>query len=165
MRVTQYAPVAATVWLCAVLAACGAPDMQTRPASVTSATAPLAQADMAAAKAMLSPDETLQSVDFPPQGSRTLHGQIRGYSSTAYAVPVAAGQTLSVTFDSKVNAAGFNVFDVAKPQEAVHRGEVQGRSATITVPTATTLVIRPFEMRSVARRGTVADYSLTMTRK
>lgn len=149
-----------------MLAGCNTPVM---PKSGTPGTTPttrsLPAVDETAAKALLSPDESLQTLDFPMVGGKTVAGRIRGYRSTAYAVPMAAGQSLSVTYTSKISGSGFNIYDSARPQEAIFRGEVEGRSATVTAPVATTFVIRPYEVRAIARRGTVADYELTITRK
>lgn len=150
------------------LAACApqpaAPQSQAK-ADHKAAMAALPEANMAAAQALLTPDETLQVLDMPMKGSKTVQGRIVGYKTVAYAVPMAAGQTLKVTFDSPISAAGFNILDVAKGQEAVFRGEIDGRSASVTTQAATTLVIRPGQQRAAARRGTAAAYTLAVTRE
>ncbi len=148
----------------------------TAPAATT-ATSPLAQAaaaatkelptiDTAAAEALLSPDQTLQIVNFASTGSTTVSGKIVGYKSTVYAVQAIAGQTLTVTMTTPSDSAYFNVKDVRDQSgAAVHRGDVDGAKATVSVPASTTYLIDPFLVRAVARRGSSADYTLTISRQ
>lgn len=165
MRLNGHIGALAVLTACLLLNACGSAATDPKAAVPPAAAVSMPQPNATAAQALLSSDETLESLDFPRQGTRTVQGQIKGYRSTAYAVPVSSGQTVTVTLASKINAAGFNVYDVGKAQEAVHRGEAQGLSATLHATTDTTFVIRPYLMRSVARRGTVAAYTLTVDRQ
>lgn len=126
----------------------------------------LPAADAAAAQRLLSPDETLQTLTFPPSGSTTASGRIMGYASPAYAVPVAAGQTLVVIMESPSDNAYFNVHDAADSSgAAVFRGEVEGRTARISAPADMTYVIRPFQPQAMARRNETASYSFTIERR
>jgi hypothetical protein len=130
------------------------------------ATTGLPAVDTAAAQALISPDQTLQTVSFPETGTTTVSGRIEGYKSVAYAVPAKAGQTLTVTMTTKSTSAYFNVRDVRNQSgAAVHRGEVDGPKATISVPADTTYLIDPYLVRAVARRGSTADYTLTISRQ
>jgi hypothetical protein len=126
----------------------------------------LPSVDTAAAQALLSPDQTLQTVSFPETGSTTVSGKIVGSKSVAYAVPAKAGQTLTVSLATKSTSAYVNVKDVRDQSgAAVHRGEIDGPKATIRVPADTTYLIDPFLVRAVARRGGTADYTLTIGRQ
>lgn len=119
-----------------------------------------------AAQALLSPDQTLQAVNFAETGTTTISGKIVGYRSVAYAVPARAGQTLTVTMATASTSAYFNVRDVRDQSgAAVHIGETAGQRAVIAVPADTTYLIDPFLVRAVARRGSTADYTLTISRQ
>lgn len=151
------------------LAACGPQatmkDEKKQAAAAVPAAPAVPAVDRAAARAMLTPDATLEVLDLGASGTQTVKGRVVGYKGPAYAVALAAGQTLQVTFDSRVNAAYFGVHDAAAPQPALFSGETQGRSASVTATKPTTYVIWPYLMRSVARRGTPADFTMTVSRK
>ncbi|MBK8211365.1 MAG: hypothetical protein IPK78_16880 [Rhodospirillales bacterium] len=168
-----------SVLLVTLVAACGGGSSSgggTTPA-VAAPSTPVAQApavlpkglptvNTSAAQALLSSDQVLQTVDFPESGSKTVSGRIEGYKSTAYAVPAKAGQTLTVAMTTSSTSAYFNVRDVRDQSgAAIHRGEIDGPKATISVPADTTYLIDPFLVRAVARRGSTADYTLTITRQ
>lgn len=126
----------------------------------------LPAADTAAAQRLLSPDETLQTLSFPATNSTTVSGRIKGYSSPAYAVPVAAGQTLIVTMESPSDNAYFNVHDAADSSgAAVFRGEVDGRTSRISAPRDMTYVVRPFQPRAMARRNETATFTFNIERR
>jgi hypothetical protein len=146
--------------LAVLLSACGGAT------TTRDAGASLPAVNTAAARQLLSPDENLQTLAFPPIGSTTMSGRIEGYSSTAYAVPVAAGQTLTVSMSSPSDNAYFNIHDAADGSgAAVFRGEVSGRTARLTAPAEVTYLIRPFQPRATARRNETADYSITVQRQ
>lgn len=135
-------------------------------AQVAAAPKGLPAVDTAAAQALLSPDQTLQTVSFPETGTTSVTGKIVGYKSVAYAVPAMAGQTLTVTMTTRSTSAYFNVRDVRdRSGAAVHSGEADGLKATIAVPADTTYLIDPYLVRAVARRGSTADYTLTIGRQ
>ena len=132
----------------------------------TSVAKALPTVDTAAAQSLLSQDQTLQAVSFADSGSTTVSGTIQGYKSVAYAVPAKAGQTLTVKMTTTSTSAYFNVRDVRDQSgAAVHRGEIDGSEAIISVPADTTYLIDPYLVRAVARRGSTASYTLTITRK
>lgn len=135
------------------------------PAQASGAKA-LPTVDTAAAQSLLSQDQTLQAVSFADSGSTTVSGTIQGSKSVAYAVPAKAGQTLTVKMTTTSTSAYFNVRDVRDQSgAAVHRGEIDGSEAIIYVPADTTYLIDPYLVRAVARRGSTASYTLTITRK
>ena len=149
------------------VAACEAPPASPEAAAPQAAAMPggLPEVDMEAVRAAAMGHSPVQLLQFSPRGTRALASRIRGDGAPAYAVPVAAGQTLTIVFRSPIHAASFNVMDVASPQEAVHRGSVEGNIAALKPARPTTYVIVPFTERAVARRGTVANFTLTITRE
>ena len=147
------------------IAACEPPATETDMEAVSAAPAALPEVDMEAARAAAVGSVPLQVLEFSPKGTRSLTSRIRGDTAPAYAVPVAAGQTLTVVFRSPVHAATFNLVDTAHPEEAVHRGSVDGNIVAVKPARATTYVIVPFTERAVARRDTVALFTLTITRE
>jgi hypothetical protein len=154
---------AAALGLALGVAACEAPPAAPEAAATTPATLPTV--DMEAARASAVGAVPLQVLEFSPSGTRSLTSRIRDDGAPAYAVPVAAGQTLTVVFRSPIHAATFNLMDTANPAEAVHRGSVEGNIVAVKPARATTYVIVPFTERAVSRRGTVATFTLTITRE
>ena len=154
---------AAALGLAMGVAACEAPPEGQDVAAVAPTTLPAV--DMAAAEAAAMGNSPVQALNFNIRGVRSVTGRIREEGAPAYAVPVAAGQTLTVDFRSPVHATGFNVVDAANPAEAVHRGAVDGNIVALKPARDTTYVIVPFIERGMARRGTVAIFSVTITRE
>lgn len=123
--------------------------------------------DTAAAQRLLSPDETLQTLNFAESGSQIVSGQIVGRQSSSYAIPLRAGQTLDVTMDTPSDSTYFNIQD-ARDQSgaAVFAGEnATARYASIRASADATYVIRPFLNRAVARRGSTTNYTLKIERQ
>lgn len=118
-------------------------------------------------KLKLSSDETLQTLDFPASGTKTLSGRIEGYKTVAYALPVRQGQRLEVTMESPSSSAYFNIYDAKDTSgAALFAGETAGTDpALIRVNGDATYVIRPFLVRAVARRGQSANYTLKIERQ
>ncbi len=160
---TQLLRAAAALGLALGVAACEAPPAAPEAAAVAPGALPTV--DMQAARAAAMAAVPLQVLEFSLRGTRSLTSRIRGDAAPAYVVPVAAGQTLTVVFRSPVHAATFNLVDTATPEEAVHRGSVEGNIVAVKPARATTYVIVPFTERAVARRGTVATFTLTITRE
>lgn len=160
------------------LAACNGPaqpaaapkDASTEAAPAVEAPAPVAvtlpTVDAAAVQARLTPDNTLETLTFAPVGSTTASGEIKGYKAPVYAVPVAAGQTLTVTFKSSNTSQYMNVTDAADTTgTAVHRGEADGADASLTAAKDTIYLLQPFMVRAAARRGESGTFEITVTRK
>jgi hypothetical protein len=111
----------------------------------------------------LSMDETLEVVSFAPVGAATVSGEVSGYRTKLWAVPVAAGQTLRIDFQPADADLYINVLESTDMGGAVHRGEIQGPSARLTPTQDTVYLIEPFQPRANARdEGT--DYRLTVSR-
>lgn len=122
--------------------------------------------DQAALKALLSPDETLEVVTLDPAGAASVSGEVKGYKAPVYAVPVAAAQTLIVTFEPSNTNLYVNVVDSADTSgAAVHRGEVDGPKARVTAAKAGVYLIKPFQPRATARRDEAATFKLTIAVK
>lgn len=145
------------------------------PSAPTAPTLPVANLD--ASRALLSEDEALQPLNFVAIGATTTGGSVVGYKSTAFAVPVAAGQTLTVTFAPSNTNLYMNIQDVADQSgAAVYRGEFDAtteelqsgtnrRVATLRASRDTTYLIRPYQPRAMARRNERGEFTLTVDRR
>lgn len=121
--------------------------------------------DVAGAQALLSADETLEMLQFPENGITTVDGEIVGHTSTAYAVSAKTGQNLFIFIETPSYSAHFTVHDVRDSSGfAVHRGEVDGPTASISAFSDTTYLIRPFLVHPEAHRRSTVPYSITVSR-
>ena len=136
-------------------------------AATQTAASGLPATDTAAAQRLLSPDETLQTLDFPESGTKTVSGRIEGYRSVSYALPVRMGQRLEVVMDTKSTSAYFNIQDAKDTSgAALFAGEREGtQTALVRAKEDGTYVLRPFLNRAVARRGASADYTFKIERE
>jgi hypothetical protein len=127
---------------------------------------PLPVVNDTAALSLLSADETLHTLDFPIQGSTTVNGRVVGYQATAYAFPIKAGQSLKISMKTSSDSVYFNIHDVRDQSgAALFAGETENRrEANVNVLSNGTLLIRPFLVQAMARRGEAADYTLTIER-
>ncbi|MFC5388797.1 hypothetical protein U0030_02670 [Brevundimonas bullata] len=157
------------------LAACSpSPSEPAASAAEAPAAAPVAPApsqaaalpavDMTAAKARVTPETTIEAVTLSSDGETTVTGEVRGYEAPAYVIPVAAGQTLKVTFKPGNTNLYMNVFDVADQGVAAHRGDVDGEEAVIQAQADGTYMIQPYQVRATARRGETGSYSIVISR-
>lgn len=135
-------------------------------ASIAGDAPALPAADTAAAKRLISADETLETLSFPAVGSTRVSGTVDGWRSKAYLVPMAQGQTLTVILESPSNNAYFNVHDAADGSgAAVFNGNTGERTARVNAARDMTYVVRPFQPRASARRGEKVPYSLALERR
>ena len=138
-------------------------EVQPAPAPVAAA---LPAVDTARAEAFTRPGNPLVTLDFPRDGDLTVKGAVTGYDAPVYAIPVAAGQTLEIAFQTTSTNLYINVSDVSDASgEAAHRGETDGPNATLKAERDTTFVVSPYQPRAMARRGESADFSLVVSRK
>lgn len=122
--------------------------------------------NIAGARQLISPDETLIVLKFPAVGSKRIKGLIDGYRHPAYLVPLALGQTLTVTLTSPSANAYFNLQDAADSSgQALFNGNTGERTARLTAPAALSVVIRPFQPRASARRKERIPFLLTVERR
>lgn len=94
-------------------------------------------------------------------GRATVKGRIRGYQSVDYVFPAGAGESMRLSL--KTNRLS-NYFNVLAPgaEAAMFIGSVSGTDFAGTAPTAGDYTARVYLMRSAARRGTVANYTLAI---
>lgn len=154
------------------LAGCG--QAENKAAEKASPPAPVAEAppapalpavDVQNSRQFVVGDATLETPAFARNGATTVKGAVRGDTAPVYAVPVAQGQTLTVTFAPANSNLYVNVSDAADHSgAALHRGEVDGPTATLKADRDMTFVIKPFQPRAMARRDEVGEYSLTIAR-
>ena len=157
----------------ALVAACspGEPEKAqapSEPASVAApapAPAPLPPIDTANAQQFVTNGGELTPLTFDRSGSTTVTGTVAGDKAPVYAVSAAAGQTLTVTFQSDSDNLYVNVSDAADHSgAALHRGEMEGRTASLKADRDMTFVISPFQPRAMARRNESGTFSLTVAR-
>jgi len=143
------------------------PSATTQQPAASVVSSGLPAVDTVAAQRLLSPDETLNTLDFPASGTKTLSGRIEGYKSVAYALPVRKGQRLEVTMESPSTSAYFNIQDAKDTSgAALFAGETEGtNTALLRVQEDATYVLRPFLVRAAARRGASADYTFKIERQ
>lgn len=96
------------------------------------------------------------------KSSKTVRGSIQGYDAVEYRVKATAGQTLSVSMKTTNLSSYFNV-TAEGAQQALHIGSSDGNRMQMTVPSSGDYSILVYLMRNAARRGEVANYSLTVT--
>jgi len=94
-------------------------------------------------------------------GRATMKGRIKGYAYVDYVFPAGAGESMRLSL--KTNRLG-NYFNVLAPgaEAAMFIGSVSGANFTGTAPIAGDYTARVYLMRSAARRGTVANYTLAI---
>lgn len=116
------------------------------------ATAALAAADSLAA---------IRLIQVEPGKETTVRGQIKGYGGSDYIVGLKAGDTLAVEFRSDSRSAYFNILPPGS-EAAVFNGASEGGSAIVVVRSSGPYVVRVYLMRSAARRGEKAAFTLTI---
>jgi hypothetical protein len=94
--------------------------------------------------------------------SATVKGTIKGDQYRDYLVNARAGQTMTVTLANPDGRAFFNVLPPGSADEAVFVGSSSGNSFRGGVPGNGNTTIRVYQMRATARRGEVANYTLTI---
>lgn len=94
--------------------------------------------------------------------SATVKGTLKGDQFRDYQVNARAGQTLSVTLANPDGRAFFNVLPPGSTGEAVFVGSTSGNSFKGPVPANGATTVRVYQMRATARRGEVANYTLTI---
>lgn len=140
-----------------------APAASQTPASPAPAALP--SIDVQNAQTFVQGDNTLVPLTFERTGSISVKGKVAGYTGPVYAVPVAAGQTLSATFTPGNTNLYFNISDATDHSgTALHRGEVDGAQASLKADHDTTFVITVFQPRAMARRGETGDFDLSVSR-
>jgi hypothetical protein len=122
---------------------------------------------VAAALALLSAPAVAQIQSVPVTFARgatsaTLNGQLKGDATRDYVVNARAGQTLTVTLANPDGRAFFNVLPPGSGGEATFIGSTSGNSFSGPISASGNTVVRVYQMRATARRGEVANYTLTI---
>jgi hypothetical protein len=94
--------------------------------------------------------------------SATLKGALKGDKTIDYKLGAKAGQTMSVTLKSSNGANYFNVLPPGSSDVAVFVGSTGGNEWTGQLTADGDYTIRVYLMRSAARRGETASYTLTV---
>lgn len=93
--------------------------------------------------------------------SATIRGSIRGYDTVDYIVGARAGQTMSVSLQTSNTSAYFNILP-PRSEEAIFNGSVTGANFAGRLKDTGDYRVRVYLMRSAARRGERATFSITV---
>jgi len=93
------------------------------------------------------------------QTSARLQGKLKGDETVDYRLRAAAGQSMVVAFQPSNASAYFNVLPPGS-EAAIFIGSTSGNRFEGTLPADGTYTIRVYLMRSAARRGEKASYTL-----
>ncbi len=103
-----------------------------------------------------------ERVSFAPGTSgSTIQTRLVGDGIVDYVLNVRGGQRMVVDMSTTNPGAYFNVQPAGNP-EAIHIGSVAGNHFDGTLPTGGDWVVRVFLIRAAARRGEVADVTLSL---
>jgi hypothetical protein len=94
--------------------------------------------------------------------SATIKGSLKGDQTIDYTLRAKAGQTMSVTLATKHGANYFNVLPPGSNDVALFVGSSGGNEWTGALPADGEYKVRVYLMRSAARRGETANYTLTV---
>jgi hypothetical protein len=89
-----------------------------------------------------------------------LEGTLKGREIVDYRLGAQAGQTMVVKLSTKSTATYFNVMAPGETEVAFFIGSTEGDEYEGQLPANGDYTIRVYQMRSAARRGEVASYSL-----
>jgi hypothetical protein len=104
-----------------------------------------------------------QAVQFAKgKTSATIKGAIKGDQTIDYTLRARAGQTMSVKLATKHGANYFNVLPPGSEGEAIFIGSSSGNEWTGPLTKDGEYKVRVYLMRSAARRGETANYTLTV---
>jgi hypothetical protein len=110
--------------------------------------------------ALAQPEIRQEKLQFPGgQPSVTLKGTLKGDQSVDYLLSSAEGGRWAVD----LRAGGSTYFNITAPGEdsALFVGSAEGRKFEGALPKAGEYTVRVYQMRSAARRGAAANYSIT----
>lgn len=93
--------------------------------------------------------------------SATIKGSLKGYETIDYLLGAKAGQSMSVSLKTSNRANYFNVLPPGS-ETALFVGSSGGDTWTGTLPADGDYTVRVYLMRSAARRGETANYTLTL---
>jgi len=94
--------------------------------------------------------------------SATVQDSLKGDATIDYTLRARAGQTMRVTLTTSNSANYFNVLPPGSDDVAIFIGSTEGNEWSGTLPADGEYKIRVYLMRSAARRGETANYTLTV---
>lgn len=106
-------------------------------------------------------DRRTQRVTFK-EGSATIKGHVKGYEYADYVFPAGGGESLKVSLKTNKTSNYFNLLSPGVTDEAFFVGSISGSDYEGIAPTSGDYTARVYLMRSSARRGTIANYTLTI---
>lgn len=92
----------------------------------------------------------------------TVDGRITGYETVDYQLGARAGQGMTASLTTDGGSAYFNLMAPGEKEVAFFNGSVSGNVFSGTLPESGDYTIRVYQMRSAARRGETAPYTLTV---
>lgn len=95
-------------------------------------------------------------------GAAMVAASITGYEVIDYRVSAMAGQTLSVELDTDSAANTFNILPPDSENEAVFIGSMSGNRFAGELDLDGDWTIRVYQVRAAARRGEVANFTLSL---
>jgi hypothetical protein len=117
---------------------------------------------LAPAVAVAKSEHRTQRVTFK-DGRAMIKGRIKGYQYVDYMFPAGAGESLKANLKTNNNASYFNLLASGQTEAAFFIGSVSGDSYEGVAPASGDYTARIYLMRSAARRGEAAKYTLTIT--
>lgn len=93
--------------------------------------------------------------------SAIIRGTIRGYDTVDYVVGARAGQAMSVSLQTSSTSVYFNILP-PRSEEAIFNGSIKGANFGGRLKDSGDYRVRVYLMRSAARRGERATFSLTV---
>jgi uncharacterized protein YgiM (DUF1202 family) len=90
----------------------------------------------------------------------SIKGRITGYETIDYRLSARAGQRMTVNLQTNNTANYFNILPPGSTDEAIFVGSSDGNRFEDTLPDSGDYRIRVYLMRSAARRGEKANYTL-----
>jgi hypothetical protein len=110
-----------------------------------------------------TPNARVEQIRFAKgASSATLKGSITGDHFVDYRIRAAAGQSMSVSLTTSNGANYFNVLPPGSNDVALFVGSTSGSEWTGTLEANGEYTIRVYLMRSAARRGETANYTLSV---
>jgi hypothetical protein len=95
-------------------------------------------------------------------GRAAMRGHIKGYQYVDYVFSAGAGESLSVTLETNNDINYFNLLAPGETETAFFIGSISGNNHEGAVPASGDYTARVYLMRSAARRGEAAKYTLTI---
>ena len=111
--------------------------------------------------ASAQPEHATERLRFK-NGRAATSGHLKGYQHVDYVFPAGAGESLKATFKTNNDANYFNLLAPGATETAFFVGSTSGSDYDGVAPTTGDYTARVYLMRSAARRGESAQYTLTI---